>query len=161
VSKRLFVRLALGVGALMGLTAVACGGNADEEPAAEGGAPASEVMVNLKNWAIEPSSGTLAAGTVKFVATHEAEHGSMDMAGQEGATHQLIVAALPGGAKAGENKFRDPVINLTGIKPGEVTAAEARLEPGTYELACQVVEEVAGKSVNHYTKGMYTLVTVK
>ncbi|MFN0145623.1 MAG: hypothetical protein ACKVT1_03870 [Dehalococcoidia bacterium] len=150
----------LGLAGLVGLLAVACGGGDDDTPE-QAGTPASEVTVNLTNWAMEPSSKTLAAGTVTFVATHEAEHGSMDMAGQEGATHQLIVARLPAGAKAGQSKFSDPVVNLTDIKPGEIKTAEARLEPGTYELACQVVEEVGGKSVNHYTKGMYTTVTVK
>ncbi|MFN0148399.1 MAG: hypothetical protein ACKVT1_18005 [Dehalococcoidia bacterium] len=144
----------IGVGAGIG----ACGGG---DPPEETSTPASEVTVNLTNWAMEPTSRTLAAGTVRFVVTHEMAHGAAHGEGEEGATHQLIVARLPDGAKAGQNKFGTPLINLGGIKPGEVKTAEATLEPGTYELACQEVEEVSGRSVNHYVKGMYTSVTVR
>ena len=159
MSMRPFVLIAL---ALVGLVAVSCGGDDDDAaPGDQGGAPASDVMVNLKNWAVEPSSRTLAAGIVKFSALHVAEHGAMDMAGQEGATHQLVVSRLPDGAKAGQSKYGAPVMNLTGIKPGETKTGEAELAPGTYELACLVAEQVGGKTVNHYEKGMYTQVTVR
>ena len=53
------------------------------------------------------------------------------------------------------------MVNLADIKPGKSKTAEAELEPGTYELACLVVEQVNGKAVNHYKKGMYTQVTVR
>jgi uncharacterized cupredoxin-like copper-binding protein len=146
----------------VGLVAVSCGGDdgdaATKEP---GGAPASSVLVNLKNWAIEPSSKTLAAGTVKFTAMHAAEHGGMHMSGQEGATHQLVVSRLPDGATAGQSKYGVPVMNLADIKPGETKMGEAKLAPGTYELACLVAEQVGEKTVNHYEKGMYTQVTVR
>ncbi|MBA4180571.1 MAG: hypothetical protein C0506_08295 [Anaerolinea sp.] len=172
-----FLILVAGVG-VMGLISAACGGD-DDSPAMGGmdmggagtptagaaktaaGAAESSVTVNLKNWSIEPSSATLAAGTVKFTATHEAEHGGMAMAGQEGATHQLVVLPLPQGAKAGQSKFGAPVLNLSDIKPGETKTGQAALAPGTYELACLVVEQVDGKAVNHYEKGMFAQVTVK
>lgn len=170
-----FLILVAGV-AVMGLISAACGGD-DDSPAMGGvdmggagtttagttaaGVPASSVMVNLKNWSVEPSSTTLAAGAVKFTATHEAEHGGMAMAGQEGATHQLVVLPLPQGAKAGQSKFGVPVLNLSDIKPGETKTGQAELAPGTYELACLVVEQVDGKAVNHYEKGMFAQVTVK
>ncbi len=156
---RLLILMAL---SLFGLVAAACGGGDDEASGpADGGAPASVVMVNLKNWAVEPSSSTLAAGTVSFTAIHEEEHGSMDMATQEGAVHQLLVAPLSAGARAGQSKFGTPVLNLTGLKPGETKTADAQLAPGIYELACLTVEEVNGKTVNHYEKGMFTEVTVR
>ena len=159
MQMRLFVSVAI-LG-LLGLVAVACGGDDDDDGDVVGdGTPVSEVTVNLTNWEMEPSSSTLAAGMVKFTATHMEEHGAMDM-GEGGATHQLWVARLPQGAKAGQSKFESPVVNLTDIKPGESKTAEAELEPGTYELACLVVEQVNGKSVNHYEKGMYTQVTVR
>lgn len=159
--KRLVIPFLVGLAGLVGLAAAACGGGDADGAPDQGGAPVSEVTVKLTNWAMEPSSKTLAAGTISFVATHEAEHGETHAAGQEGATHQMLLAPLPKGAKAGRNKFGDPVINLTDIKPGEIKTAKVNLEPGNYELACQVVEEVGGKSVNHYAKGMYTMVTVK
>jgi uncharacterized cupredoxin-like copper-binding protein len=149
--------------AIIGLVTVSCGDDDDGDDGAadDSGMPASEVMVNLKNWAIEPSAKTLAAGMVKFTAMHEAEHGAMDMSGQEGATHQLLVAPLPQGAQAGQSKFGSPVVNLTEIKPGDTKTAEAELSPRTYEFACLVVEQVGGETVNHYEKGMYTQVTVE
>ncbi len=120
--------------------------------------PASNVTVNLSNWAMSPSSNTLTAGTVKFTANHEAaQHGMND----GGATHQLMVARLPDGAKAGQSKFSSIALNLGDIKPGESKSGEAQLTTGTYEVACLVVEQVNGKSVNHYEKGMYTTVVVK
>lgn len=158
MSKRV---LALALIAALGLVAAACGGGDDEDGDVVGdGTPVSEVTVNLTNWAMEPSSSTLAAGMVKFTATHMEEHGAMD-ASEGGATHQLWVARLPQGAKAGQSKFESQVVNLTDIKPGESKTAEAELAPGTYELACLVVEQVGGKTVNHYEKGMYTQVTVR
>jgi hypothetical protein len=153
---------------LVGLIAAACGdddtsGKTDMDMGGGTGsaASASSLTVNLKNWAIQSSSKTLAAGKVTFTATHAAEHGAMNMDGQEGATHQLLVAPLPQGAKAGQGKFGKPVLNLTDIKPGETKTGEAELAPGTYEVACLVVEQVKGKTVDHYEKGMYALVTVK
>ena len=155
--------------AAVGFIGAACGGDdagsntggmdmGGSPPAASDG---SSVTVNLKNWAVVPSGKTLKVGMVKFTATHEMEHGGMNMAGQEGATHQLLVAKLPDGEKAGKSKFGTPVVNLTDIKPGETKTAEVELTPGTYELACLVVEQVGGKTVNHYEKGMYAQVTAK
>jgi uncharacterized cupredoxin-like copper-binding protein len=157
--------------AIVGLLSAACGGDDDNtgmggmdmggSATMASGSDGSSVTVNLKNWAVEPSSKTLTAGKIKFTAMHEMDHGSTDMAGQEGATHQLLVARLADGAKAGQSKFGSPLVNLTDIKPGESKTAEVELAPGTYELACLVVEQVTGTSGNHYEKGMYSQVTVK
>lgn len=165
------VRILIAVAGLVaaGLISAACGGDDDSSDmngtdmngATGGDASASSVTVNLKNWAIEPSSKTLAPGMVKFTAMHEMEHGSANMAGAEGATHQLVVLPLPAGEKAGQSKFGAPVLNLSEIKPGETKSGQAELAPGTYELACLVVEQVGGKAVNHYEKGMYAQITVK
>jgi uncharacterized cupredoxin-like copper-binding protein len=151
--------------AIAGLVAAACGG--DDAGSDTGGtdmggsgttADGSSVTVHLTNWAVEPSAKTLTAGKIKFTTMHDMDHTAMS--GKEGATHQLVVARLPDGAKAGQSKFGSPVVNLTDIKPGETKTAEAELSPGTYELACLVVEQVNGKNVNHYEKGMYTQLTV-
>lgn len=144
--------------------AAACGGDDDDDsPPAPSGPAVSQVTIKLKNWAVEPSAGLLAAGKVKFTATHVEEqgsHGSMGM-NEGGATHQLYVARLTKGMKSGQGKYGVPVVNLTEIKPGETKVAEVELTPGVYEVACLVVEEVGGKKVDHYKKGMHTLITVK
>ena len=149
--------------ALSAAIAASCGGDDDDDsgtaPIASGGTrPAgSSVTVNLKNWAVEPSSATAKAGTVTFRAIHEEEeHGH----GADGAgtTHQLVVARLQDGANVGETKFGAPVLNLADIKVGEEKTGKAVLEPGRYELSCLVVD---GDNVNHYEEGMYALLTVE
>lgn len=136
----------------------ACGGG-DDSPSAGSGPPVSAVTVKLTNWAVTPTSRTLAAGKVTFTAVHVMDH--MDSAPNGGAMHQLLIAPLPAGAKAGQGKYGKPALNLTDIKMGDEKTAEVDLAPGTYELSCSVVEDVKGKTVNHYEKGMYTTVTVK
>ncbi|MCC7364386.1 MAG: hypothetical protein IT303_08425 [Dehalococcoidia bacterium] len=115
--------------------------------------------MNLKNWAIEPSSATVKAGTVTFRATHEEEGHGGHGAGEAGATHQLVVARLQDGADVGETKFGAPLLNLADIKVGEEKTGKAVLEPGRYELSCLVVD--GDDNVNHYEKGMYALLIVE
>lgn len=156
--------LGAGMAVLTGLAA-ACGGGGDTDAtptrSADGSGSASTLTVNLKNWAVEPSSATVKAGTVTFRATHEeGEHGGHG-AGEAGATHQLVVARLEDGADVGKSKFSALALNLADIKVGEEKTGEAVLEPGRYELSCLVVETVDGKDVNHYEEGMYALLTVE
>ncbi|MCC6387231.1 MAG: hypothetical protein IT302_07615 [Dehalococcoidia bacterium] len=154
-------RLSIGVAGLAALTAlaVACGGD-NEAPAPSGAGDASgaSLAVNLKNWAIEPSSATVKAGTVTFRATHKEDGHGGHGAGEAGATHQLVVARLEEGAEVGQTKFEPPVLNLANIKLGEEKTGKAMLEPGRYELSCLVVD---GDKVNHYKEGMYALLTVE
>lgn len=155
------VRILVLTGLLLGVAfVVACGGEDDGTAPAADGTPVSAVTVNLTNWAMGPSSGVLKAGEVTFTATHVEEHGGHG-ASEGGETHQLLVARLPEGKKGGKGDFGSTVLNLTEIKMGETKTGEATLEPGTYELACLVVEQVNGKSVNHYEKGMHSTVTVE
>lgn len=142
--------------------ALAAGCAGDDEPQTEPKAnatPVAAIDVLLENWAIVPSSSALAAGTVTFTAIHEASHDAHGNAG--GVTHQLLVARLDDDAKAGKSAFGSIVLNLSDIKTGETRVGTADLAAGRYELACLVVEEVDGKAVNHYEKGMYTTVVVR
>lgn len=149
--------------ALLATFAVACGGD-DDEPdvtstvAAGGDGGATSITVNLKNWAVEPSSATVKAGEVTFRATHEEDAHGGHGTGEAGATHQLVVAPLQDGAEIGETKFGAPVLNLAEIQIGEEKTGKAVLEPGRYELSCLVVD---GDNVNHYEEGMYALLTVE
>lgn len=150
--------------ALLTAVAVACGGNDDDArttpiTSAGTGPAGASITVNLKNWAIEPSSATVKAGTVTFRATHEEEGHGGHGAGEAGATHQLVVARLQDGADVGETKFGAPLLNLADIKVGEEKTGKAVLEPGRYELSCLVVD--GDDNVNHYEKGMYALLIVE
>lgn len=156
--------------AALSVTLAGCGGGAGNEPSdaagtgssssAVAGTSGTNITVNLSNWAIEPSTTEIAAGTYTFIATHEEGHGAGHGTGTAGATHQLVVARLPDGASPGESKFGSPLLSLTDIKPGAKKSDVVALEPGRYELSCLIVEKVGGKDVNHYAEGMYTLLTV-
>lgn len=150
--------------AIVPFGALACGGDDDDDTpadAATGTADGSTVTVNLKNWAVEPSSTTVKAGKISFTAIHEEEgHGGHGM-GDAGATHQLVVARLEDGAEVGQGRFTSPALNLADIKVGKKKSGEAVLEPGRYELSCLVVEEFGTMQVNHYEEGMYALLTVQ
>lgn len=137
-----------------------CGDDNDDDTSPPAPAAEADVTVNLTNWAIEPSVDELAAGDITFAAIHAEEHGGHG-ASEGGETHQLLVAPLAEGQEAGKGKFGSPVLNLSDIEMGETATGQATLEPGTYELACLVVEEVDGETVNHYEKGMYTTITVR
>jgi uncharacterized cupredoxin-like copper-binding protein len=155
------ILLSLGaVGAIV-LAAAACGGGeaSGEKPTTLAAVPATAVTVKLSNWHVSASADTLAAGTVRITAVHDENHGHG--APEGGAVHQLMVAPLAAGEKAGAHKYGAPVLNLTDLKPGESREASVALTPGTYEFACLVVEDVDGKQVAHYEKGMYAAVTVK
>ena len=141
----------------LGVVASACGG--DDNPA--NSTPVSSLTVDLSNWAVKPSATTLAAGKVSFTISHAMYHGGMN-ATDGGATHQLVVAPLEAGAKDGQNKYGKPLLNVTDLKPGDTKTQDVELTPGTYELACLIVEDLGGgKSANHYEKGMHTTVVVK
>ena len=150
--------------ALLATVAASCGADNDDTgrtPITSAGTRAvgASLTVNLKNWAIEPSSTSVKAGTVTFRATHEEEGHGGHGAGEAGATHQLVVARLQEGADIGQTKFGAPVLNLADIKVGEEKTGKAVLEPGRYELSCLVVD--GDDNVNHYEKGMYALLTVE
>jgi hypothetical protein len=46
------------------------------------------------------------------------------------------------------------------IGMGESKSLYLTLEPGEYELQCNVVEQVDGNTVSHYAKGMHETFTV-
>jgi hypothetical protein len=148
---------------MLGAFAAACGGDDTGESATpdDGGATTPAVVVNLTNWAVEPSLASVKAGMVSFTAKHAAAHGEEHGANEGGATHQLVVAPLEDGASVGEMKFGSPVLNLPDIEVGGEKSGVAELAPGRYELSCLVVEEVDGRTINHYTEGMYALLIVE
>ncbi|MGD9933417.1 MAG: hypothetical protein AB7T37_06835 [Dehalococcoidia bacterium] len=148
----------LGAVAISALAFIACGD--DDDPADKTtGAKPGDVTVALTNWALTPSLTTVAAGTIRFVATHPEEH-SGHGSGEAGQIHQLIVAPLAGD-ESGKGEFGSPVLNLSDIKVGQSKTGEVTLKAGEYELACLVAEKINGKTVNHYEQGMHTKFVVQ
>lgn len=154
------MRHLLGISMLVAALGVvaACGGDDDDDSA--GASPGGNTLeVTLMNWSVEKSPATLKAGRIKVKAIHE-ENRDAHGGSKGGATHQLVIARLESG-DSGQGQFSKPLLNLTDIKPGESKSGEVDLAPGTYELACLVVEEVGGSQVDHYQEGMHTTVTVQ
>lgn len=132
----------LALGALVPalLIATGCGAGDDES----GG---GTVEVALTNWAISPSDDSVQAGTVRFRAVHEeGEHGhGVDEGGQ---IHELAVAR-----KKADGKY-EILGAASEIGVGEEKELTLELEPGEYELQCNVAEVVNGEVISHYERGM-------
>lgn len=157
--NRWLVMAALAAAAL-GLLA-ACGGDDEAATGMTGGhmagdghmsamdtPPAGSIRVGLRNWAVEPAVNSVPAGKVTFWAVHEMEHAHGMNEG--GNVHDLQVLR-----KSGDGTW-DLVGQVRNLGMGEAAALELELEPGEYELACTVVEEIGGQAISHYEKGMHT-----
>ena len=119
------------------------------------GSDGGAVRVDLVNWAVEPERRAVDAGEVTFEAIHPAdEHGHAHGDGP-GQVHNLSIRALSG-PRAGE------FVASTGtLGVGASERLTVVLEPGDYELRCDITEDVGGELVNHYDKGMRTTITVR
>jgi hypothetical protein len=134
--------------AVVGLAVAACGGG--------GG----EVDASLFEWGIEPSVSSVAAGEVTFNATNDG-----------GEPHELVIVKdvapedlptdadglvleeeLPEGAFIGE---------IEEFPAGETESAAFDLEPGTYTIFCNILEEEDGGEVeSHFQNGMVNTIEV-
>lgn len=155
--KRILGVLLIAALALMLALTVACG----KDDRGSGGmgdisgmkqAPAGSIRVDLLNWAVEPEQTSAKAGKVTFWAVHDMAHThGID---EGGVTHDLQVMK-----KNADGSF-DMAGQVQGIQMGQAKALTLNLDPGEYELSCNVVESVSGKALSHYAKGMHTRFTV-
>lgn len=111
------------------------------------GAPSGAILVRLSNWSIDPAKSSSKAGNVTFRAVHDMHDMHAD---GEGKTHELVVAR-----KNADGTF-DVLAEAEEIGIGEHKDLTVRLAAGEYELQCNIIEEVNGKPISHYTKGMRT-----
>ncbi len=120
----------------------------------DAGTPAGAIRVELSNWQVDPSASELTAGKVTFDAVHLDEghgHGS----GEAGKDHDLVVSRkLPDGSY-------EFVARTEPIEMGDHQLLTVDLQPGEYQLSCDIVEEVGGKAVSHTVQGMVTNITVR
>jgi len=115
-------------------------------------APAGSIRVDLLNWSVVPAQVSTKAGTVTFFAVHDMGH--MHSASEGGVTHDLQVMR-----KGSDGSF-ELVGQVQGLTMGEAKALTLDLTAGNYELSCNVVEQVNGKTISHYANGMHTPFTV-
>lgn len=113
-----------------------------------GSAPAGSIQVDLLNWAVQPAASSANAGEVTFYAVHDMAHAHMTDEG--GVTHDLqVMRKKPDGSL-------EMIGQVQGLKMGEAKALTLNLAAGDYELSCNVVEQINGKVIAHYAKGMHT-----
>jgi uncharacterized cupredoxin-like copper-binding protein len=133
-------------GDMMGSGGMGSGGMMDSA------APAGSIKIDLLNWAVVPAQSSVKAGSVTFWAVHDMGHQHMNSEG--GVTHDLQVMK-----KKGDGSF-EMAGQVQGLTMGEAKALTLNLTPGDYELSCNVVEEIGGKTISHYVKGMRAPFTV-
>ncbi len=111
-----------------------------------------EVRIELRNFSVGASRHEIAAGDVTFLVRHEDEGGHRG--GQPGQMHNFVVVRM------GEGEEREIVARSGMLHMGESEDIRATLEPGTYEILCDVVEEYRGHQISHYAEGMHVSFTV-
>ena len=93
--------------------------------------------------------------TVTFDAVHLDDHGHSGGGHEAGQTHDLVVS----------KKLADGSYEVVGRTPeiatGESTRLTVDLEPGEYQLSCDLVEEVDGEMVSHTVEGMVANLQVR
>ena len=132
---------------MMGSTAQATTGNT-MGGMMSGAQPAGSIRVDLVNWAVEPAQASATAGSVTFWAVHDMAH--QHTSDEGGATHDLQVM----------KKQADGTLALVGqvqgLAMGQAKGLTLDLTAGDYELSCNAVEQINGKAIPHYARGMHT-----
>jgi hypothetical protein len=122
--------------------------------------PTGVVVATLDEYTVAPAPAEVEAGTIEIVAHNEGtEPHEIVVVRYDGDPADMPVAddgsadeeQLPEGAVIGE---------IEGFAGGLTCAAAFDLEPGTYVLLCNIVEEEGGQTEAHFHEGMYTTITV-
>lgn len=135
----------IGLPAILGL--VACG-------------TTTTVDVSLREFSIAPSVASVPAGTVTFEITND---GPNDV-------HEFVVVrtdlapeALPtdaDGAVLENGEGMEVIDEVEDLAVGASETLALTLEPGSYVLICNIVEEEGGETEAHYALGMRSAFTV-
>ncbi len=112
-----------------------------------------EVRVELTNFKVTPSSPSISAGEVTFKAVHP-DGGHAHGSGELGETHDLIVL------RKNADGSMDMVGRTAQLPIGGKEDLVLSLQPGEYELVCDVVEVAGGRTVSHTNEGMRAPFTV-
>jgi len=133
--------------AVLGLVIAACGSSE------------SEVEVSLIEWSVTPSPTSVSSGDVTFSAANNGgEIHEMvivkDVAPADLPTDEnghVVEEEIPDGAVIGE---------IPEFEAGTTEVATFNLEPGTYTIFCNIVEEDEGVVESHFKNGMVNTVEV-
>ena len=103
------------------------------------------VSVGLREWAIDPDQGSVAAGAIRFDAINESI----------GMVHELAVVQVQ------DDGDFEVVGEIENLGAGESGSIVRDLPAGDYQLACLIVPGEAGSTADHYQQGMWTEFTVE
>jgi hypothetical protein len=119
----------------------------------------SEVDVSLLEWSVTPSPTSVSSGEVTFNATNDGgELHEMvivkDVAPADLPTDEnghVVEEEIPEGAVIGE---------IAEFEAGTTESATFDLEPGTYTIFCNIVEDDEGVVESHFKNGMVNTIEV-
>ena len=108
-----------------------------------------DVRVELTNFNVGLSRQDISAGDVTLLVEHQSQAGHGHATGMPGEHHDLVVT------RKDDDGTSEVVARGEMLASGEKQELRVRLEPGTYEFSCDVVEEIRGERVSHYAEGMH------
>ena len=119
------------------------GGNGSNASGTPGASDDRKVRVVLNEWQVKPDAKSVPSGQVTFNAVNK---------GHE--VHELVVR------ERSDDGAYEELDEVDDIGKGTSKKLQMKLEPGTYELACLIVEEEDGETEDHYKLGMHETIEV-
>lgn len=116
---------------------------------------ASEVNVTLQEWAVVPDVLSVEAGSITFNATNAGPNDPHEMVIVK---TDLPASDLPTNEDGSFDEDAEGVEVIDEIEefdPGNTESLTVDLEPGSYVLLCNLVEEEDGELEAHYQLGMW------
>ena len=111
-----------------------------------------DIRVELSNFEVGTSRGSIEAGDTTLLVKHKEEIGHAS-GNEPGETHDLVVMQTTNGDA-------EVIARSRVLESGETDELHVKLEPGTYELLCDIAENWNGHVISHYAEGMTTTLTV-
>jgi hypothetical protein len=105
----------------------------------------TSVAVSLSDYEITVDRQTVPAGRIRFIATNVSAT----------VVHELVVLKIQ---PDGSFQERGSAQSIDPQQGGSVTLT---MEPGSYQLACQIKAGESGSQVDHYIEGQFTEFTVE
>lgn len=117
------------------------------------------IDVSLSEWQVDPSPASASSGDVEFSVTNDG-----------GEAHEMVVVKdiAPEDLPVDENghviEEEVPEAALIGeiaeFDAGTTETKTFNLEPGTYTIFCNIIEEEDGETISHFKNGMHSTITV-
>ena len=118
-----------------------------------------DVDVILDEWSVVTDVNSLPEGPIKF-----------DIKNAGKLEHELLIVSsdISGGElpTKDDGSFDDDAAgvevehDIDAIEKGDATSRSYLLDPGSYVLLCNIIEDIEGVETSHYAEGMWTELTI-